>query len=189
MTQTINNIKKEKGQNDMDIKAKIRTIPHFPKEDIMFRDVTTLLKDPAGFRYLIDHLVQRYGGRKIDKVVGIESRGFILGGALAHQLNVGFIPVRKPGKLPAEKDSVSYSLEYGTDTLEIHKDAIQPGENILIVDDLIATGGTCKATIDLIEKLQGKVVECAFIVELPALHGVEKLGGVAAYSMVKFEGH
>jgi adenine phosphoribosyltransferase len=173
----------------MDIKSKIRTIPHFPKEGIMFRDVTTLLKDPAGFRYVIDHLVQRYAGKEIDKVVGVESRGFILGGALAHQLNVGFVPVRKQGKLPGEKEGVDYQLEYGTDRLEIHKDAIEPSENILIVDDLIATGGTAKATIALIEKLQGKVVECAFIVELPALQGVEKLLPVSSYSMVKFDGH
>jgi adenine phosphoribosyltransferase len=176
-------------QITMDIKSKIRTIPNFPKQGIMFRDVTTLLKDPAGFRYVIDHLVQRYIGKKIDKVVGIESRGFILAGAIAHQLNIGFIPVRKPGKLPGERDSVSYELEYGTDTLEIHKDAIQAGDNILVVDDLIATGGTARATIDLIQKLQGKVVECAFIVELPVLNGVSKLNDVPAYSMVKFDGH
>lgn len=172
----------------MDIKAKIRTIPHFPKQGIMFRDVTTLLKDPQGFRYVIDHLVQRYANKQISKVVGIESRGFIFAGALAHQLNVGFVPVRKPGKLPAEKDAVTYQLEYGTDTLEIHKDAIQQNDLVLIVDDLIATGGTCKAAIELVEKQGGKVLECAFIVALPELHGMEKLS-VPSYAMVSFEGH
>jgi len=185
---TTNNIKNTKVTVIMDIKSKIRTIPNFPKKGIMFRDVTTLLKDPAGFRYVIDHLVQRYAGKRIDKIVGIESRGFILGGAIAHQLNVGFVPVRKPGKLPAETDSVSYELEYGTDTLQIHKDAIGSGDNVLIVDDLIATGGTCKATIDLVQKLGGKVLECAFIVELPELNGAKKLNDVPHYSMVEFEG-
>jgi adenine phosphoribosyltransferase len=172
----------------MDIKAKIRTIPHFPKEGIMFRDVTTLLKDPQGFRYVIDHLVQRYANKGVTMVVGIESRGFILAGAVAHQLNVGFVPVRKPGKLPAEKDAVSYELEYGKDTLEIHKDAIQQNDCVLIIDDLIATGGTCKAAIELVEKQGCKVLECAFIVALPELHGMEKLS-VPSYAMVTFEGH
>ncbi len=172
----------------MDIKAKIRTIPHFPKQGIMFRDVTTLFKDPQGFRYVIDHLVQRYANKGVTMVVGIESRGFILAGALAHQLNVGFVPVRKPGKLPAEKDSVTYDLEYGKDILEIHKDAINKGDCILIVDDLIATGGTAKAAIELVEKQGAKVLECAFIVTLPELGGTEKLG-VPSYSLVSFEGH
>jgi adenine phosphoribosyltransferase len=173
----------------MDIKSKIRTIPDFPKQGIMFRDITTLLKDPAGFRYVIDHFVQRYAGKKIDKVVGIESRGFIIAGALAHQLNVGFVPVRKPGKLPGEKDSVEYELEYGKDTLEIHKDAIQKGDTVLIIDDLIATGGTAKATIELVQRLKGTVVECGFIVALPELHGKEKLFPVPFYAMCSFEGH
>ncbi|MEK6920713.1 MAG: adenine phosphoribosyltransferase, partial [Nanoarchaeota archaeon] len=135
----------------MDIKSKIRTIPNFPKQGILFRDVTTLLKDPAGFRYIIDHLVQRYANKGIDKVVGIESRGFIIAGAIAHQLNVGFVPVRKPNKLPAEKDSIEYELEYGKDKLEIHTDAIKHGDVVLVVDDLIATGGTARATVELIE--------------------------------------
>lgn len=172
----------------MDIKSKIRTIPHFPKQGIMFRDVTTLLKDPAGFRYVIDHFVQRYGSYRLDKVVGIESRGFIIAGALAHQLNIGFVPVRKPGKLPGERDGIDYDLEYGKDRLEIHKDAIAAGERVLIVDDLIATGGTCRATIQLIEKLGGNVVECAFLVDLPELKGASTLGK-PSYSLVAFEGH
>lgn len=173
----------------MDLKSKIRTIPHFPKQGIMFRDITTLLKDPQAFRYVIDHFVQRYANRGIDKVVGIESRGFIIGGALAHQLNVGFVPVRKPGKLPAEKDFVEYELEYGKDKLEIHTDAIKHGDVVLVVDDLIATGGTAKAAIELVQKQGGSVLECAFLVTLPELHGAEKLLPVPSYSLVSFEGH
>lgn len=172
----------------MDIKSKIRTIPHFPKQGIMFRDITTLLKDPVGFRYVIDHFVQHYANKGIDKIVGIESRGFIIGGALAHQLNVGFVPVRKPGKLPAEKDAVEYELEYGKDKLEIHTDAIKHGDVVLIVDDLIATGGTAKAAIELVEKQGGTILECAFVIALPELHGAEKLGK-PSYSLVSFEGH
>ncbi|MFA6888063.1 MAG: adenine phosphoribosyltransferase [Candidatus Woesearchaeota archaeon] len=171
----------------MDIKSKIRTIPNFPKQGIQFRDITTLLKDPAGFRYAIDTFVQRYGSIHIDKVVGIESRGFIIGGALAHQLNVGFVPVRKPGKLPGQTDSVEYELEYGKDKIEIHTDAIKPGDIVLIVDDLIATGGTCKAAVNLVEKQGGNVLECAFIVNLPELKGIEKVGK-PCYSLVEFEG-
>ena len=172
----------------MDIKSKIRTIPNFPKQGIMFRDVTTALKDPQAFRYIIDTFVQRYANKGIDKVVGIESRGFILGGAVAHQLNVGFVPVRKPGKLPAEKDSVEYELEYGKDKLEIHTDAIKHGDVVLIVDDLIATGGTAKAAISLVEKQGGTVLECAFVIDLPELSGAQKLGK-PSYSLVAFEGH
>ena len=171
----------------MDIKSKIRTIPNFPKQGIQFRDITTLLKDPAGFRYAIDTFVQRYGSIHIDKVVGIESRGFIIGGALAHQLNVGFVPVRKPGKLPGQTDSVEYEIEYGKDKIEIHTDAIKPGDIVLIVDDLIATGGTCKAAVNLVEKQGGNVLECAFIVNLPELKGIEKVGK-PCYSLVEFEG-
>ena len=172
----------------MDIKSKIRTIPDFPKQGIMFRDITTLLKDPAGFRYVIDTFVQRYANKGIDKIVGIESRGFIIAGALAHQLNVGFVPVRKPGKLPAEKDSVEYELEYGKDKLEIHTDAIKHGDVVLIVDDLIATGGTARATVELVEKQGANVLECAFIIALPELGGDKKLGK-PSYSLVSFEGH
>lgn len=171
----------------MDIKSKIRTIPDFPKQGIQFRDITTLLKDPVGFRYVIDHLAERYCTKKIDKIVGIESRGFIIAGALAHQLNTGFVPVRKPGKLPAETESIEYDLEYGKDKIEIHSDAIKHGDVILIVDDLIATGGTAKAAVELVEKLGGTVLECAFIVELPELKGAEKLAR-PYYAIVEFEG-
>lgn len=171
----------------MDIKSKIRTIPDFPKQGIQFRDITTLLKEPAGFRYVIDHLAQRYCTKRIDKIVGIESRGFIIAGALAHQLNVGFVPARKQGKLPAETEVMEYDLEYGKDKIEIHKDAIKHGDLVLVVDDLIATGGTAKATAELVEKLGGVVLECAFIVELPELRGAERLAR-PYYAMVEFEG-
>lgn len=172
----------------MDIKDLIRTVPDFPKKGIMFRDVTTLLKDADGFKQTIDLFYDRYLSLKIDKIVGIESRGFILAGALAYKMGKGFVPVRKPGKLPAEKERVEYQLEYGKDTLEIHKDAILPGENVLIVDDLLATGGTCSAAITLVERLGGKVVECAFIVDLPALKGKEKLSNYKVFNLVEFEG-
>jgi len=170
------------------IKSKIRTIPHWPKEGIMFRDITTLIKDPEGLRETIDLLYERYKDKKIDKVVGIESRGFIFGAPLAYALGCGFIPVRKPGKLPAECVSEEYTLEYGTDKIEIHKDAISKGDRILIVDDLLATGGTMSATRNLVKKLGGKVVECAFIVDLIDLKGREKLDGENIYSVVEFEG-
>ena len=172
----------------MDIKYLIRTIPDFPKKGIMFRDVTTLLKDPQGFRQTIDLFYNRYSSFKIDKIVGIESRGFIWAGALAYKMGKGFVPVRKPGKLPAEKERVEYQLEYDKDVLEIHKDAILPGENVLIVDDLLATGGTASAAITLVERLGGKVVECAFIVGLPALKGKEKLSNYKVFNLIEFEG-
>ena len=170
------------------IKSKIRTVPHWPKQGIMFRDITTLLKDPEGFKETIDLLYDRYKDKKIDKVVGIESRGFIFGAPLAYLLGCGFVPVRKPGKLPAECESQEYTLEYGTDKIEIHKDAINKGDNILIVDDLIATAGTADATRTLIKRLGGEVVECAFIVELVDLNGRDKLKGENIYSVVEFEG-
>jgi adenine phosphoribosyltransferase len=170
------------------IRSKIRTIPNWPKEGIMFRDITTLLKDPDGFKETIDLLHKRYLDKKIDKVVGIESRGFILGAPLAYLLGVGFIPVRKPGKLPAEVVSEEYTLEYGKDKIEIHKDAIDKGDRILIVDDLIATGGTIAAAKNLIKKLGGDIVECAFIVELTDLKGRDKLKGEKIFSVVEFEG-
>lgn len=172
----------------MNFKEKIRTIPNFPKEGIMFRDITTLLKDSEGFRDVINEFVNRYKDKKIDAVVGIESRGFILGGAIAHQLGVGFIPARKPGKLPAETTKIEYELEYGKDALEIHNDAIQPGQNVLLIDDLLATSGTCRAAINLIKKLGGNIVETAFIVELPGLKGREKIKDVPVFSLVEFEG-
>src|SRR3989344_1818666 len=169
------------------IKSKIRTIPNFPKQGIMFRDVTTLFKDPQGFQDVINAFKERYKSQKIDVVCGIEARGFIIGGALAKELNVGFVPLRKKGKLPHKVHRIEYNLEYGKDVLEIHEDAITSGDNVLIVDDLIATGGTCKAACDLIEKIGGKVVECAFIVDLPDLKGKEKLGR-PAFALVEFEG-
>lgn len=174
----------------MDLKKLIRTVPDFPKKGIMFRDITTLLKDAKGFNEVINQFYEHYRNVKIDKIVGIESRGFILAGALAYKMGKGFVPVRKPGKLPAEKERVEYQLEYGTDTLEIHKDAILPGENVLIVDDLIATAGTSLAAANLIVKLGGNIIECAFIVELPELNGKKRLenGGYKVFSLVQFEG-
>lgn len=170
------------------IKSKIRAVPNWPKKGIIFRDVTTLIKDPDGFKETIDFLYNRYADLEIDKVVGIESRGFIFGAPLAYLLEVGFIPVRKPGKLPAEVVSEEYTLEYGTDKIEIHKDAIEPGDKILIIDDLIATGGTVAAAKNLVKKLGGKIVECTFIVELTDLKGRDKLKGEKIFSIVKFEG-
>lgn len=170
------------------IKSKIRTVPHWPKQGIMFRDITTLLKDAEGFRETIDLLYNRYKDKKIDKVIGIESRGFIFGAPLAYLLRCGFVPVRKPGKLPAECISEEYKLEYGKDRIEIHKDAINKGDKVLIVDDLIATAGTASAARNLVKKLGGEIVECAFIVELTDLKGREKLKGEKVYSVVEFEG-
>ena len=154
----------------------------------MFRDITTLLKSPEGFKETVDILYERYKDKKIDLVVGIESRGFILGAPLAYLLGCGFVPVRKPGKLPADCISEEYTLEYGTDKIEIHKDAIDKGEKILIIDDLIATGGTISAAVSLVKKLGGEVVECAFIVDLVDLKGRDKLTGEKVYSVVEFEG-
>jgi len=170
------------------IKSKIRTVPHWPKEGIMFRDITTLLKDPDGFKETIDILYNRYKDKKIDKVLGIESRGFIFGAPLAYLLHCGFVPIRKPGKLPAECEFEEYTLEYGTDKIEIHVDSIEKGERILIVDDLIATAGTADAARKLVKKLGGTIVECAFIVELSDLKGRDKLKGEKIYSIVEFEG-
>ena len=170
------------------IKSKIRTVPHWPKQGIMFRDITTLLKDAQGFKETIDLLYERYKDKKIDKVVGIESRGFIFGAPLAYLLGAGFIPVRKPGKLPAECESEEYTLEYGKDKIEVHKDAITKGDNVLIVDDLIATAGTASAARNLVKKLGGKIIECAFIIELVDLKGRDKLKGENIYSVVEFQG-
>lgn len=173
------------------IKDKIRAIPDYPKPGIMFRDITTLLQDARGFRKTVDEMVQPLAGTRIDKVVGIEARGFILGGAIAHQLSIGFVPVRKRGKLPWKTLSQEYQLEYGTDSMEVHVDAIQPGENILIVDDLIATGGTAEAAIKLIRAHKGNVVACSFIVDLPELGGRKKLEAlnVEVLTLCEFEGH
>ncbi|HMV77719.1 MAG TPA: adenine phosphoribosyltransferase [Leptospiraceae bacterium] len=174
------------------IKSKIRTIPDWPKPGIMFRDITSLLIDPEGLALTIGTFVARYQNAGITKVAGIEARGFITGAAVAFQLNVGFVPVRKKGKLPGETVSEEYALEYGTDMVEIHKDAITPNDNVLIMDDLIATGGTLGAAIKLIRKLGGKVHEAAMIIDLPELGGSKKITsefGVGVYSICEFEGH
>src|SRR5512135_1790479 len=176
----------------MPIKSKIRTIPDHPKKGIMFRDITTLIKDPVGFRLVIDGLTQRYvqGDVDFDIIVGIESRGFIIGGALSYTLCKGFVPVRKKGKLPAETISHEYELEYGTDTIEMHKDAIAAGERVLLIDDLLATGGTALAAAALIEKLGGIVSEMAFIVNLPDVGGEKRLleNGYKIFTLTAFEG-
>ena len=172
----------------MNLKEKIRTIPHFPKQGIMFRDITTLIKDKAGFQHAVNLLAERYKSHPVSAVAGIESRGFIFGAALAHRLNVGFIPIRKKGKLPAKTEKQEYDLEYGKDCVEVHVDAVSQGDSILLVDDLIATGGTAHAACKLIEKLGGKIHECAFIIELPDLKGREKLKNYNVHSLVSFEG-
>ena len=168
----------------------IRTIPDFPHEGIMFRDVTTLFADPRGFRMAVDQLLHPYAGARIDKVVGLEARGFILGGAVAHQLSVGFVPVRKAGKLPGKVISQAYELEYGSAEVELHDDAIAAGEKVLVVDDLLATGGTAEAGIKLIERLGGEIVSCAFIVDLPELGGRRKLEamGMDVHTICEFDG-
>jgi adenine phosphoribosyltransferase len=178
---------KKKESKDL-IKESIRTIPHFPKQGIMFRDITTLLQDPEAFKKTCDEFYKRYKNMKIDVVVGIESRGFVFGAVLAYLLGVGFVPIRKPGKLPYKTIKEEYELEYGKSTVEIHEDAIKKGQRVLIVDDLIATGGTIGAAIKLVEKLGGKVVECCFVVELPELKGREKLLNYTIFNLVDFEG-
>lgn len=174
----------------MIIKSKIRTIPDWPKTGVMFRDITTLLKDPVGFKACLKNFIKRYKSKSFDVVIGIDARGFILGGALAFVLGKGFIPIRKKGKLPAETEKQEYQLEYGTNTLEIHKDAISKGQKVVIVDDLLATGGTALAAIKLVQKLGGKVIEAAFIIDLPDLDGGKKLkkAGIDYYAQVSFEG-
>ena len=170
----------------MDIKSLIRDIPDFPKPGIIYRDITTLLRNSDGLNYVIDHFTDHFSQQKIDFVIGIESRGFIFGAPIAYKLGAGFVPVRKAGKLPAEIHSVEYDLEYGADTLEIHQDALQPGSRILIVDDLIATGGTAAATAELIDKLGCNLVGFAFIIELLALEGRAKLPNAPIQSMVTY---
>jgi adenine phosphoribosyltransferase len=174
----------------MPVKSKIRTVPHYPKQGIMFRDITTLLKDAAGLRATVEQLAARYADMKIDKVAGIESRGFIVGAPLAFVLGKGFVPIRKKGKLPAATIGHDYALEYGTDRIEIHTDAIEPGEHVLLVDDLIATGGTAVAACTLIEKIGGRIVECAFIVDLPDIGGRARLeaAGHKVFALCEFEG-
>ncbi len=176
--------------NSKPIKDYIRTIVDFPHEGIMFRDVTTLFADPRGFRMAIDQLLHPYAGMQIDKVVGLEARGFILGGAVAHQLSVGFVPIRKKGKLPGAVISEEYQLEYGEAIVEVHDDAITAGEKILVVDDLLATGGTAEAGIKLVERLGGEIIGCAFVIDLPELGGRAKLEamGMDVHALCDFEG-
>ena len=170
-----------------DLKKLIREVPDYPKPGILFYDVTTLLKDKQGFHKLIDRLCAHYANHRIDLVAGIEARGFIFGPALAYRLNAGFVPVRKPKKLPAKTASVSYALEYGTDTLEIHEDAVQKGQRVLVCDDLLATGGTAAATVQLIRKLGGTVDGAAFAVELSFLNGRAKLPGLDVFSLIQYD--
>ena len=171
----------------MDLAATIRSVPNFPLEGIVFYDITTMLKNPLALKESIDRLTSHYQNAGVDMVVGIESRGFIFGIPLAYNLGAGFVPVRKPSKLPAETISESYALEYGTNTLEIHVDAIEKGQKVLIVDDLLATGGTAKATCNLVEKLGGQVVGLAFAIELNFLKGREKLQGFDVFSLLQYD--
>ena len=174
----------------MDFSKAVRSIPDHPKPGITFRDITTLLGNARAFRSAVDALVQPYAGVRIDKVAGIEARGFILGGAVAHQLSAGFVPLRKKGKLPWKTVGQDYALEYGTDRVEVHTDAIAPGEELLVVDDLIATGGTISAALDLIQHVGGRVVGCAFVIDLPDLGGSKRLRdrGVHVHALCEFEG-
>jgi adenine phosphoribosyltransferase len=176
---------------ELDLKSLIRTIPDYPKPGIMFRDVTTLLKDASGFRACIELLAEPYRAAGIEAVVGIEARGFSLGGAVAGKLGTGFVPIRKKGKLPAATIGQDYELEYGTDVIEVHEDAIRPGERVLIVDDLIATGGTAEAAAKLIERVGGVSVGAAFIIDLPDLGGINRVEarGVPCHALIAFEGH
>jgi adenine phosphoribosyltransferase len=169
-----------------DLKSIIRDIPDFPKKGIIFKDITTLLSDATSYQRMIDLMSHRYIGQKIDKVVGVEARGFIIGAALAYKLGAGVVLVRKPGKLPAETFKKTYNLEYGSDSLEIHTDAIKKGEKILIADDLLATGGTTAAVVDMVESMQGEIVECCFLAELEFLHGRDKLPRGKVFSLLTF---
>jgi len=171
-----------------DIRSKIRTIPHWPKKGVMFRDITTLVKDRDGFRDACDMLYEYYKGKCIDVVAGIESRGFIFGSVLAYKLGRGFVMVRKPGKLPAKTVRQEYDLEYGKDSVEMHTDSIKHGDRVLLVDDLLATGGTMGAACKLVKKLGGKVVGCAFVIELPELKGRKRIGNFELFRLVEFEG-
>jgi adenine phosphoribosyltransferase len=169
-----------------ELKQKIRDIPDFPKKGILFKDITTLLNDAQAFSRAIELIAERYKDKKINSIVCIEARGFIFGGALAYKLGTGLIPVRKAGKLPYKTYKATYELEYGTDTLEIHQEAIKPGERVLIIDDLLATGGTTKAVANMVKQLKGEVVEVAFLIELTFLDGRKKLGDYEVFSLIKF---
>jgi adenine phosphoribosyltransferase len=175
----------------MNLRDAIRTIPDYPKPGIQFRDITTLLSDARAFRRAIDELVQPYAGSKVSKVAGIEARGFILGGAVAHQMSAGFIPIRKKGKLPHETVSIAYSLEYGDDQMEMHVDAVTRGEKVILVDDLIATGGTAEAACRLLTSMGAEIVAACFIIDLPDLGGAKKIEalGVPVRALMQFEGH
>jgi adenine phosphoribosyltransferase len=174
-----------------DLRASIRTIPDYPKKGIMFRDITTLLGDARAFRRAVDELVQPWAGSKIDKVAGMEARGFILGGAVAHQVSAGFIPIRKKGKLPHKRVSIAYSLEYGLDEMEMHEDAVTKGEKVILVDDLIATGGTAEGAVKLLRQQGAEVLAACFVINLPELGGAEKLRkmDVPVRTLISFEGH
>ncbi len=174
------------GRQKMDYKALIREVPDFPKPGILFYDITTLLKDARAFRAVLDELAARYRGKKVEKIVGIESRGFILGGPLADRIGAGFVPVRKPGKLPADSFEVKYNLEYGSNSLAIHRDAVRMGERVLVVDDLLATGGTAAATVHLLRQLGAEIVGLAFLVELTSLKGRDKLDGCPVHSLISY---
>lgn len=174
-----------------ELMASIRTIPDYPKPGILFRDITTLLGAPRAFRRSVDELVHPYAGLRVAKVAGIEARGFILGGAMAHQLSAGFVPIRKKGKLPHETVSVAYSLEYGVDEMEMHKDAFQPGESVILVDDLIATGGTAEGAVKLLTKMGANIIAACFVIDLPDLGGRKKLEdlGVTVRTLISYKGH
>jgi adenine phosphoribosyltransferase len=174
-----------------DLVAAIRNIPDYPKPGVMFRDITTLLGNPRAFRRAIDELVHPFAGTKIDKIAGIEARGFILGGAIAHQLSAGFIPIRKKGKLPHDTVRIAYSLEYGVDEMEMHRDAVQPGEKVILVDDLIATGGTAEGAVKLLRQMGAEIVAACFVIDLPELGGRKKLEelGVTVRTLISFDGH
>ena len=179
------------GAVQNDLRAAIRSIPDYPKPGIMFRDITTLLGDARAFRRTVDELVQPWAGMKIDKVAGIEARGFILGGAVAHQVSAGFIPIRKKGKLPYKRVSIGYSLEYGIDEMEMHEDAVTKGERVILVDDLIATGGTAEGAVKLLRQVGAEVLAACFIIDLPELGGADKLRrlDVRVRTLIAFEGH
>ncbi len=174
-----------------DLRAAIRSIPDYPKPGIIFRDITTLLGDARAFRRAVDELVQPWAGMKIDKVAGIEARGFILGGAVAHQVSAGFIPIRKKGKLPHKRVSIAYSLEYGLDEMEMHEDAVEKGERVILVDDLIATGGTAEGAVKLLRQLGANILAACFVIDLPELGGAAKLRkmDVPVRTLISFEGH